>query len=573
MDDPKPQSQSQTPDDPLQPPEHAPARPSPFAAEPVEITPVDDVQVTPEPMPAAPEYPVVATPPPAEASAKPADHLPGDAAPTPILPLKEPAITPATPQRRPTLIEEAPEVAAAAPPPRTVSFTLWMLIWLIAWSGIMLLTFRHAANLQYDRSTSMYTIAARNLLQSGIVPIHGGMYVTAGNVQDNFYGGRPPLTAWILSGWMKLLGDSDMIVRALPLAFTVLNLLLLYALVRRVFGAPAALATAVICSLLPMTAYYSRVVSTEPFELTFLLGAALGYLGWARSGSTFGFFFLCLGVILGCWTDWPMYAFAGFLAVAHFFRRRDLLATVPADEEGEEARPPGRPLVASLLLIVLPMAMFALFLVYLKMNNAGFGQLKERAVAHVAEHDGSASARSWFSCEMFSTLRHPRQLRAWIIDLFTIPAMLLALLGALFWTRWSRRLSLASGEPARRAAFRILLCLVLMQLSYTLAFPHAAQTQESWQYYLIVPVGVLAASLCAWLTLAGGIGRRFTCGLIDRAAWSVVTLIPLMAIEPFCDRVHGSAQPLPGATQPTTQAATTSPSATTAPATTRPAAP
>jgi len=58
MDDPKPQSQSQTPDDPLPPPEHAPARPSPFAAEPVEITPVDDVQVTPEPIPAPPEYSV-----------------------------------------------------------------------------------------------------------------------------------------------------------------------------------------------------------------------------------------------------------------------------------------------------------------------------------------------------------------------------------------------------------------------------------------------------------------------------------------------------------------------------------
>jgi hypothetical protein len=274
-----------------------------------------------------------------------------------------------------------------------------------------------------------------------------------------------------------------------------------------------------------------------------------------------------------------MYAFAGFLAVAHFFRRRDLLAAVPADADDEAAPPPGRPLVASLFLIVLPMAMFALFLVYLKMNNAGFGQLKERAVAHAAEQESGTNARTWFSCgygEMFNMFKHPRQLRIWIIDLFTAPAMLLALLGALFWTRWSRRLSLASGEAARRAAFRILLCLLLMQLSYTLAFPHAAQTQESWQYYLIVPVAVLSASLCAWLTLAGGIGRRFACGLIDRAAWSVAALIPLLAIGPFCYRVEGSAPALPsGATQPTTQAVpkATSPSATTAPATSRPAAP
>jgi len=79
------------------------------------------------------------------------------------------------------------------------------------------------------------------------------------------------------------------------------------------------------------------------------------------------------------------------------------------------------------------------------------------------------------------------------------------------------------------------------------------------QYYLIVPVAVLAASLCVWLTLAGGTGRRFACGLLDRAAWSVAALIPLMAIGPFLDRVHGSGPAAPlgsSATQPTTSAAT-----------------
>ncbi|MDB5321024.1 MAG: dolichyl-phosphate-mannose-protein mannosyltransferase [Phycisphaerales bacterium] len=563
MDDPKPTS-SQTPDDPPHR-EEPPARPSPFGSEPVEIAPVDDV--TPEPA-----YEVAASTPAANVPLEPiTDGLPGDAAPTPLVPLKEPVVMP----RRSAVVESAPPTGSAAvpsaPAPRTGSFTLWMLIWLIAWSGFTALTFRRAANPQFDRSTAMFRDAARNLVQNGLLPIHGGMYVTAGNVHDNFYPGRPPLTAWILAGWMKLLGDNDMIVRALPLAFTALNLLLLYALVRRVFGAPAALATAVICSLLPMTAYYARVVSPEPFELTFLLGAALGYLSWARSGSRFGFLFLCLCVILGCWTDWPMYAFAGFLAVAHFFRRRDLLTPLPAatDAAENETRPPGRPLVASLVLIVLPMAMFALFLVYLKLNNAGFGQLKGRAIEHVAEHDG-ASARVWFSCgyqELFNTFKHPRQLRAWLIDLFTAPALLLAVLGMIFWPKWSRRLSLASGEAARRAAFRILLCLLLMQLAYTLAFPHAAQTQESWQYYLIVPVAVLSACLCTWLTVAGGIGRRFACGLLDRAAWSVAALIPLLAIEPFCDRVHGDATATAAAAQPTTQSAVPATATTTAPAT------
>ena len=80
----------------------------------------------------------------------------------------------------------------------------------------------------------------------------------------------------------------------------------------------------------PLIRAWVRVedAATDPYAVAVAADAlppavfALGYLGWSRSGSTFGFLFLCLCVILGCWTDWPMYAFAGFLAVAHFFRRR-----------------------------------------------------------------------------------------------------------------------------------------------------------------------------------------------------------------------------------------------------------
>jgi hypothetical protein len=144
-------------------------------------------------------------------------------------------------------------------------------------------------------------------------------------------------------------------------------------------------------------------------------------------------------------------------------------------------------------------------------------------------------------------------LRSSFIDLFTPPALLLGVLGLVFWPKWSRRLSLASGEAARRAAFRVVLCLILMQLAYSLGFPHAAQAQETWQYDLLVPVALLAAGFCTWLTLAGGTGRRFSAGLLDRIAWSVAALIPLLAIEPFLERVGGMTPTMPAvpaATQP-----------------------
>jgi hypothetical protein len=546
-----------------------PMPPSPFGLTPVEAGPVDSlsggaappVEITPveEGRGEGGESSVRAGIEPAEETAQydlaPADALPGDAAPTPV---GVPAM------RGGVMIDDDEINEPAAPPPRTGSFTLWMLIWVVAWGGAMALTLRRPINPQFDRSTSMYTAAAHNLHEHGIIPLKGGIYMARGDVRENFYAGRPPLTAWILTGWMRLVGDGDLATRALPVIFTGLSLLLLYALVRGVFGAPAALATTVIASLLPMTSYYARVIGPEVFELTFVLGAAVGYVCWAKKRCAFGFSFLCVCVILGCWTDWPMYAFAGLLAVTHFFRRRDLLPLRPAtaDTGEEEDRTPGRPVVSSLVLIVLPLAMFALFLVYLKAHGAGFADLKGRAVTNVAEQDGG-HAKVWFTRgykELGNSILHPGRLRSPFIDLFTPPALLLGVLGLAFWPKWSRRLSLASGEAARRAAFRVVLCLVLMQLIYSLAFPHAALARETWQYDVLAPVAILAAGFCTWLTLAGGTGRRFSAGLLDRVAWSVAALIPLLAIEPFLERVRGAAPTtptVPAATQPADAKTTT----------------
>jgi hypothetical protein len=266
-----------------------------------------------------------------------------------------------------------------------------------------------------------------------------------------------------------------------------------------------------------------------------MLAASLGYLGWARSGSKFGFVFMTVCVILGCWTDWPMYIFTGFLAVAHFFRRRDLLTPLPRETgsaEGEESMP-GFPVLSSLFLIVLPMAIFALFLVYLTLNHSGFGELRDRADERMS--GGLAKLLEQFKDPAG---KNGHDFVHGFVSLFTPPALLLAALGVVFWAQWSRRLSLAGGEAGRRAAFRIMLCMVLMQLVYTLAFPEGAIKHEFWQYYLAAPVAVLTAAFCTWLTVVGGIGRRFSLGLLDRAGWAVAASIPFLAIGPIFYRLH-----------------------------------
>jgi hypothetical protein len=521
-------------------------------AEPSHLPPTEIIELEPQPSAAAP---VVQAPP-------PSDAMPGDAAPTPLV-TPAPAPTPATvaPEpaaSAPTVVPEPAPAPASAPvvtyaepaaatagPPRPSTFTLWLLIYLIAWGGIMGLTLNHRFDRKFDWNTSYFAVAARNLVRDGFMHLRGGVYLTAGEHLDrnqrDFYAGHPPLTCWLLAGWMKAFGQQDWVIRALPLTFTLLNLLLLYALVRRIFGAPAAFAVTVICSLLPMTAYYAQNVNMEPFVLTFMLGASLGYLAWARSGSRWGFILLCICVILGCWTDWPMYVFTGFLAVAHFLRRRDLLAPrgrTPGGPEDEDLRP-ARPLVSSLVLLILPLAVVLVFLVFIKINGASFGDVKARAVARMTDtRAGYVQNANTVLGGYEGLFKQIKQPKTWILDLFTPPALLLAALGALFWVHWSRALSIAGGEAGRRAAFRILLCLILMQLVYTLAFPHGSSVHEFWQYYLIVPVAVLAGAFCTWLTVAGGEGRRFSAGVFDRAAWAVAILIPILAAGPLIYRLQ-----------------------------------
>jgi hypothetical protein len=475
----------------------------------------------------------------------PRDHLPGNAG-AELIPLKEPGEAFANVSADPVVdvIHEpagpmgyaTPDVVTARPP-RQGLFTLWAVIWVAAWAAGMWLLLDHRFDRKFDWNTSYFSVAARNLLRDGFVASHGGVYLAAGDFGEHrgesFYAGHPPLTAWLLYGWMRALGDRDWVIRALPLTFTVLNLLLLYTLVRRVFGAAAALATTVVCSLLPMTAYYAQIVNMEPFVLTFMLGGALGYLSWARSGSKAGFLLLIVCVILGCWTDWPMYVFTGFLAVMHFFKRRDGLI-VATPEGGETVERAGRPVVASLFLLLLPVVMFGVFYAYVKWNGGTLSELTDRAKERTT---GGGTWTDGINL-LVGRVRNVGELKDWFVNLFTPPALLLAAIGAVLWRRWTRRLSLASGEAGRRAAFRVVLAMVLTQLVYTLAFPQGAWTHEFWQYYLAVPVAVLVGGLLTWLTVAGGTGRRFYWGLADRAGWAVAALIPLMAVGPFAYRMH-----------------------------------
>jgi hypothetical protein len=88
--------------------------------------------------------------------------------------------------------------------------------------------------------------------------------------------------------------------------------------------------------------------------------------------------------------------------------------------------------------------------------------------------------------------------------------------------------------------FRVLAIFILTQAIYTLAFAEGALRHDYWNYYLIVPVAILAGGLLAALTTTSESTRSFRAGAFDRLGWALAAMIPLFAYSPLMGMMHGS---------------------------------
>jgi 4-amino-4-deoxy-L-arabinose transferase-like glycosyltransferase len=143
--------------------------------------------------------------------------------------------------------------------------------------------------------------------------------------QPNLYLNHPPLLSVMTAIPMAVFGDSEWVVRSVPIAAMLGSAWLLMVIISRLQSPVLGLLAGLFYVMLPVTAYFGRTLNHEPPVQFFSLLMLHGYLQWMGIyGSGYsrkaGAVYYVLGVVLGTGTGWAAAIMAGMISVWHIFR-------------------------------------------------------------------------------------------------------------------------------------------------------------------------------------------------------------------------------------------------------------
>jgi 4-amino-4-deoxy-L-arabinose transferase-like glycosyltransferase len=348
----------------------------------------------------------------------------------------------------------------------------------------------------HEWQSAFMSAAARNHVRYGYAVTRLAVIENADVVPPEwfrYYPDHPPLVPVLVSLSFRVFGEHEWSARLVPIAFTLGSTLLIYLLGTELGGRRLGLLTAFIYALLPMNAYFGRMVSHEAPTSFFALAMALAYLRWHRTRRP-ALFGTALGaLILGALCGWPAYYLAGILPLHHVVTAR---------------RSRERKVLLFPLTVIL---LFGLHLgsVYWLQGPTGLTYLASkflfRTKLHLSstlEALGITPAAVTFTWGQF-LLKELGQAGT----LFTPPVLILATLG-LYDTL--RRRGRATSDPL------FMIALLLFGITHVALFPQAAWQHEYMLFYCSAPLALLAAigaSSFAWdgprLRALGVVGLLF----------------------------------------------------------------
>jgi 4-amino-4-deoxy-L-arabinose transferase-like glycosyltransferase len=322
----------------------------------------------------------------------------------------------------------------------------------------------------HEDDNARYSLAARNHIRYGLGVTRGtnclAVATDAPRAAD-YYVNHPGTLSLLIAASFLILGESEAATRAVPLAFTLAAVAVLYTAVRLRWGLRAALIASLFVATTPFAAWYGKLATFMPLILPFGVWLADSIARHAVEGDDdgrrWGSAGECAAMAAAASIDYGAFFLVPALWIAFGPRKR--LAG---------------PTLAACVVALLLFGQIAL-----ASGPEGIARLLQKGLSR-------AGAGAEFGLGEFFT----RQFLEYFWYGFTPVAALLAVWGVIETLR--RR------EPHAR----FLLAIALWGVLYIAVFREAAQIHEYWQYYLIPAVAIL-----------------FALGLRRLPAWAIVVIM------------------------------------------------
>jgi Dolichyl-phosphate-mannose-protein mannosyltransferase len=365
----------------------------------------------------------------------------------------------------------------------------------------------------HDWNSAWMSSAARNHLRYGYTRTRLAVIENNDLVPPEwfrYYTDHPPLVPLFVSLVFRFIGEHEWAARLVPIMFSLGSTVLVYLLGVALGGRRLGLLSAFVYALLPMTAYFGRVLNHEAPTNFFALATALAYLRWHQHRLTTPFVLALIALVFGALCDWPGYYLAGILPLHH------LLASGRGRREWK--------------ILLLPLAAILLFGLHLGhifwlQGSEGLSYLVSMFLLRTHLYltptlEALGVEPNGFTWARFLALEARRA-----GELFTPPVLILV---ALSLYNMARR---RGGVLASKPLFTVM--LLLFGTTHVVLFSHGAWEHDYWLFYYSAALALLAAD--GALSLAGPVMNRSVLGFAG--------VLFVLAVLPRIQSLHSRDSP------------------------------
>jgi len=343
---------------------------------------------------------------------------------------------------------------------------------------------------QMDANGACWSQSAHNTLRAGL-------WVTAGTPsafyfgtlpipEEAYYTHHPPLLSLLLTGMFSVFGEKEWVARSLPVAASLISVVLLWLLVAESASPRAASFCALVFAAMPMELRYGEMVNFEALDLVWMLAALWCLRAWEKTARRRWWLLAVAALVLALWTAWLGYLFVLVLCGYFAFscERRNLPLAMQL----------GIAMIVSLVLFLW------------EVRHVYPGAWREMLSAfnnRVGSDGAGVSWREW-SERIFDVLRRHIQPVSW----------LLGFAGAVI--VWKSE----KDAPQRWLGWAAS-CFFALSVIYVVGFRNASSVHDYASFYFTVPVAMMAGlaldALCHW---SGS----------EDASWRIAVTVCVLAI-------------------------------------------